>query len=135
MNNEPRVNPSKQPSRSPNSLHRFAQDFGDTRSTSWAYHSYDLLHQNLLNQEESKDFHQIEHLFPRICEGSQGKNHEGFMHTSPTKSPRERPQIHPRKSPRKGSKNHKKGKMGETTSSLEEPCQIIYRYHEGSYKV
>jgi hypothetical protein len=38
---------------------------------------------------------QIEHLFPRICEGNhKEKNHKGFMHTFPTKSPRERPQIH-----------------------------------------
>jgi hypothetical protein len=40
-----------------------------------------------------------------------------------------------RKSPRKGSENHKKGKTGEAQSSLEEPRQIIYTYHEGSYKV
>jgi hypothetical protein len=40
------------------SLHRFAQDFGDSRNTSWALHIQDLVHQNLLNQEESKKSHQ-----------------------------------------------------------------------------
>ena len=53
----PRVNSSKSNSRSPDSLHGFAQDFGDSRNTSWALHSQDLVHQNSLNQEESKDFH------------------------------------------------------------------------------
>jgi hypothetical protein len=41
----------------------------------------------------------------------------------------------PRKPPRKGSKNHQKGKLGKTQTSLEEPRRIIYTYHEGSYKV
>jgi hypothetical protein len=45
------VNPSKQPSRCPDLLHGFAQDFVDTRSTSWSSHSYDLVPQDLLNQE------------------------------------------------------------------------------------
>jgi hypothetical protein len=40
-----------------------------------------------------------------------------------------------RKLPRKGSENHQKGKLGRTQTSLEEPCRIIYTYHEGSYKV
>jgi hypothetical protein len=37
--------------------------------------------------------------------------------------------------PRKDSKNHQKGKTGETPSSLEELRRIIYTYHEGSFKV
>jgi hypothetical protein len=61
--------------------------------------------------------------------------HKGLMHTFPTKSQRESPQIHHKKIAKKGSKNHQKGKMGETRSSLEEPHQVIYTYHEGSYKV
>jgi hypothetical protein len=44
-------------------------------------------------------------------------------------------EISPRKMPRKGSENHQKGKPGRTQTSLEEPCRIIYTYHEGSYKV
>jgi hypothetical protein len=44
-------------------------------------------------------------------------------------------EISPRKSPRKGSENHQKEKPGRTQTSLEEPCRIIYTYHEGSYKV
>jgi hypothetical protein len=31
-----------------------------------------------------------------------------------------------RKSPRKGSENHKKGQMGKTHPSLEEPRRVIY---------
>jgi hypothetical protein len=37
----------------------------------------------------------------------------------------------PRKLPRKGSEITKKGKLGRTQTSLEEPRQIIYTYHEG----
>jgi hypothetical protein len=48
---DPRVNYSKSNSRSLESLHGFVQDFGDSRNTSWALHSQDLVHQNLLNQE------------------------------------------------------------------------------------
>jgi hypothetical protein len=50
----PRVNSPKCNSRSPESLHGFVQDFGDSRNTSWALHSQDLVHQNLLNQVESR---------------------------------------------------------------------------------
>jgi hypothetical protein len=57
------------------------------------------------------------------------------MHTSLSKSQENGIEISPRKSPRKASKNHKKGKLGRTQTSLEEPRQIIYTYHEGSYKV
>jgi hypothetical protein len=58
MNSNPRVNSSKFNSRSPDSLHGFAQDFGDSRNTSWALHSQDLVHQNFLEQQESKKSHQ-----------------------------------------------------------------------------
>jgi hypothetical protein len=40
-----------------------------------------------------------------------------------------------RKPPRKGPENQQKRKSGRTQTSLEEPHQIIYTYHEGSYKV
>jgi hypothetical protein len=50
----PRVNSSKSNSRSPKSLHGFAQDFGDSRNTSWGVHSQVIIHQNSPNQEESK---------------------------------------------------------------------------------
>jgi hypothetical protein len=49
----PRVN-SKSNSRSLDSLHGFEQDFGDSGNTSWALHSQVMVHQNSLNQEESK---------------------------------------------------------------------------------
>jgi hypothetical protein len=57
----PRVNSLKSNSRSPDSLHRFAQDFGDSRNTSWALHNQVMVHQNSLNQEESKDFRKEHH--------------------------------------------------------------------------
>jgi hypothetical protein len=95
----PRVNSSKSNSRSPNSLHKIEQDFEDSRNTSWALHSQVMVHQNLLDQEESEDFRQehhkpltnetpkIEPLFSGIWERNQReKNHEGFMHISPNKS-------------------------------------------------
>jgi hypothetical protein len=59
----PRVNSSKSNSRSPDSLHGSEQDFGDSRNTSWALDSQVMVHQNSLNQEESKDFRQ-EHTKP-----------------------------------------------------------------------
>jgi hypothetical protein len=71
-----------------------------------------MVHQNSLNQEESNDFRQeycktkdnespkIEPLFSRIWEANQkGKNHEGFMHTSPNKSSENGLEISPRKLP------------------------------------
>jgi hypothetical protein len=58
MNNNPWINSSKSNSRCPDSLHGFAQDFWDSRNASWALHSQDLVHQNLLEQEESKKSHQ-----------------------------------------------------------------------------
>jgi hypothetical protein len=57
----PRVNSPKSNSRSPDSLHGSEQDFGDSRNTSWAFHSQVMVHQNSLNQEESKDFRQEHH--------------------------------------------------------------------------
>jgi hypothetical protein len=50
----PRVNSSKTNSRSLESLHGFAQDFGDSRNTSCGVHSKVYAHQILSNQEESK---------------------------------------------------------------------------------
>jgi hypothetical protein len=58
MNNARGLSPPKSNSRSPESLHGFAQDFGDSRNTSWALQSQDLVHQNLLKWEESRKFHQ-----------------------------------------------------------------------------
>jgi hypothetical protein len=57
------------------------------------------------------------------------------MHISPTNCREKSLKIAPRKTPRKGSENHQKEKPGRTQTRLEEPRQIIYTYHEGSYKV
>jgi hypothetical protein len=57
MSTQPQVNSPKSKYRSPDPLHRFKQDFGDSSITSWAFHSHDLVHQNLLNKEESKTSH------------------------------------------------------------------------------
>jgi hypothetical protein len=46
----PRVNSSKSKLRSPESLHRLEQVFGDSRNTSWGVHSQDFVYQNLPNQ-------------------------------------------------------------------------------------
>jgi hypothetical protein len=54
----PWVNSPKSNSRSPESLHEFVQDFEDSRNTSWALHSQDLVHQNFLNHQESRKSHQ-----------------------------------------------------------------------------
>jgi hypothetical protein len=61
MNSNPRVNYPKSNSRSTDSLHEFAQDFGDSWNNSWALHSQDLVYRNLLNREESKKTHQEHH--------------------------------------------------------------------------
>jgi hypothetical protein len=54
-------------------------------STSWASHSYDLVHQNLLNQEESKVNPQ-EHLPMETSENTQIEAVEGFVGSrSPSK--------------------------------------------------
>jgi hypothetical protein len=51
--------------------------------------------------------------------------------TSNKNPSKKHPQILPTEIPRKGSENHQKGKMEGTQTSLEEPCRIIYTYHEG----
>jgi hypothetical protein len=58
-----RVSSSKTNSRSPDSLHSFEQDFGESRNTSLVVHSQVMVHQKSLNQEESKDFRK-EHTKP-----------------------------------------------------------------------
>jgi hypothetical protein len=57
------------------------------------------------------------------------------MHTPPPNPKDKGLKTATRNSPIKGSKNHQKGKMGETQPSLEEARRIIYTYHEGSYKL
>jgi hypothetical protein len=57
-------------------------------------------------------------------------------HKFPPTNPQEQgPKNTPRKSPREGSENHHQEQPGTTQQGLEEPCQIIYTYHKGSYKV
>jgi hypothetical protein len=78
----------------------------------------------------------IEPLYSRIwVENQREKDHKGFMNTPPPNPKEKGLKTTTGKLPRKGSKNHQKGKTGETQSSLEEPHRIIYTYHEGSYKV
>jgi hypothetical protein len=50
--------------------------------------------------------------------------------TSNKNPSKKRPQNFPTENLRKGSENHQKGKTGGTQSSLDEPRQIIYTYHE-----
>jgi hypothetical protein len=67
--------------------------------------------------------------------GSKGKNHEGFMHASPTKSQRERSQNRHKKFAKKSLRKSLKGEIGKTHPTLKEPHRIIYTYQRGSYKV
>jgi hypothetical protein len=60
----------------------------------------------------------------------QVKRHKVLIRDIQQQSLKETPQNFPTEIPRKGSENHQKGKMGGTQSSLEEPCRIIYTYHE-----
>jgi hypothetical protein len=107
-----------------------------------------LVHPNILNQEESKiSTKNTTFPKPRKTPKSSPFTHRfgrGITRKGTTKGSC----IHPapnlkekglktatRKSPRKDYENHQKGKTGETQSSLEEPCRIIYTYYEGSYKV
>jgi hypothetical protein len=73
---------------------------------------------------------------PVFGRGIKGKRTtKGSCIYPPTNNREKSLEITPRKTPRKGSEIHKKGKLGRTQTGLEEPCQIIYTYHEGSYKV
>jgi hypothetical protein len=88
-----------------------------------------MVHQNSLNQEESKDFRQehhkpkdnentkIEPHFSRIWVGNQReKNHEGFMHTSPKNPPRERPRNLSKKIAKKRLRKSPKRKTGKNSN-------------------
>jgi hypothetical protein len=60
---------------------------------------------------------QIEPLYSQIWEGNQrAKNHEGFTHTSPTKSPRERSRKHSKKFTKRGLRKSPQRTKGNTTS-------------------
>jgi hypothetical protein len=64
----------------------------------------------------------IEPVCSWIWEGNQReKNHEGFMHTSPTKYQRERSQNSHKEFAEKGIPNHQKGETRKTHTSLEKP--------------
>jgi hypothetical protein len=57
-------------------------------------------------------------------------------HKFPPSNPQEKgPENNPRKIPRKSSENHHQEQPGTTHQGLEEPRQIIYTSHKGSYKV
>jgi hypothetical protein len=57
-------------------------------------------------------------------------------HKFPPSNPQEKGlENTPRKTPRKGSKNHHREQSRTTQQGLEEPHQIIYTCHKGSYKV
>jgi hypothetical protein len=57
-------------------------------------------------------------------------------HKFPPSNPQEQgPENTPRESTREGSENHHQEQPGKTHPNLEEPRQIIYTCHKGSYKV
>jgi hypothetical protein len=74
---------------------------------------------------------QIEAIFEGLLEQDyQEKRHKVLICDIQQESLKEMPQNFPREIPRKGPENYQKGKTGEAPTSLEEPCQIIYTYHE-----
>jgi hypothetical protein len=90
-----------------------------------------MVHQNLFNQEESKDFRQehhkplnnenpkIEPLFSRIWEGVNGKRTmKGSCIYPPTNLREKSLEIGPRKTPGKVSEIHHKGKPEELKQAL-----------------
>jgi hypothetical protein len=81
-----RVNTPRSNSRSPESLHGFVQDFGDSRNTSWEVHSQPYVHQNLPNQEESKKYRKPQNRAPLLTDlGGElkGKEPQRGTHTPP----------------------------------------------------
>jgi hypothetical protein len=79
---------------------------------------------------------EIELLNSWIWEGNQReKDHEGFTHTSRTKSPRAMSQKRTKKSTKRGLRKSPPEQTGTTQPSLEEPRRIIHTYQRGSYMV
>jgi hypothetical protein len=68
--------------------------------------------------------------------GSQGNEPRRAHAYIPNQIPKRKASNPPQENcQQKAPKITKKGKMGETQSNVEEPCQIIYAYGEVSYKV
>jgi hypothetical protein len=121
---------------------------GIVGTPSGALHSQVMIHQNSLNQEESKDSTKnssnprtlktlksstLTHGFWR---GIKGKRTTKGWHIHPPPNPQEQGlENTPRYPPREGSGNHHQEQTGTTQPSLEEPRRIIYTYQRGSYKV
>jgi hypothetical protein len=87
-----------------------------------------MVHQNSLNQEESKDFHQehhklsndenpkIEPLFSQIWEGNQKKRTRRVHAYIPNKSQRERPRNRSEKIAKKRLRKSPKRKTGKNSN-------------------
>jgi hypothetical protein len=72
----------------------------------------------------------------RFGRGIKGKRPTKGSHEFPPSNHQEQgPENTSRKPPTEGSENHHQEQPGTTQQSLEEPCQIIYTYQGGSYKV
>jgi hypothetical protein len=65
----------------------------------------------------------------------QAKRHKVLIRNIQQESLKEMPPKVPTENPRKRLQKSKKGKMGGTQTSLEEPRRIIYTHHEGFIKV
>jgi hypothetical protein len=140
-------NPRKPPllptNRSPDSPNGLQPNFGARWTTSWATSISRDPSWNASKREESKVNYQ-EHLFRvhpkttksnmfrRVCWSKITKQRgtRSSYVTSNKKPSKKRHQNFSKEIPRKSSENHQKGKMGRTQTSLEEPRQIIYIYHE-----
>jgi hypothetical protein len=67
--------------------------------------------------------------------GHQEKRHTVLMCDTHTKSHKETPPKLRHDNPKKRLRKSPKWENGRDNKSLEEPRQIIYTYHEGSYKI
>jgi hypothetical protein len=135
----PRVNSPKSNSRSSDSLHGFAQDFGDSRNTSWAViaklwstktrwikRNRRISAKNTTNPRTMKT--------PKLIPFTHGFG-RGIMHTSPTKYQRERSQnLHKKfakkrlwKSPKRRNEKDTSKPSGTTPNHLYTPK----RYKQG----
>jgi hypothetical protein len=84
----------------------------------------------------STENHQIEAVLEGLLEkDNQAKRHKILIRDIQQEALKEMPLKLPHENSKKAPKITKKGKIGRTQSSLEEPRRIIYTYHEGSYKV
>jgi hypothetical protein len=133
---------------SPKPLGVLRRNFGEMMNTPRRGYALKITASNFLQLPES----QISSLYIKNTKNSkttkieglakefEGQDHQEKRHTNLMCDSQKNPakkhlQKLTKKIPRKGFENRRKRQTGETQSNLEEPRRIIYKYHEGSYKV